>query len=132
MADYPNAAYTESKTGNILVTNYSDAAKSNNDYETPETVAISRDIEHKRQDISDTLDALKEKLSPQVLMEQAKEHAKEAASDALDHAKDSVKDEISHKVEDIRETVSDAMHNAADTVGDVVHNVSETVSNAVQ
>ena len=136
MADHPGADST-TNTGvpaiNTLVTNYNDTPAATAAEEvTPETAAIRSDIEHTRQDISDTLDALKEKLSPQVLMEQAKEHAKEVASDALDHAKESVKDEISHKVEDVKESVSDAMHNAADTVGDVVHNVSETVSNAVQ
>ena len=125
MADHPIGTISNHNSGGTLTTAAADDV-------TPETAAMRTDIEHTRQDISDTLDALKEKLSPQVLMEQAKEHAKEVATDALDHAKETVKDEFSHKVEDVKESVSDAMHTAADTVGGVVQNVSDTVSNAVQ
>lgn len=99
--------------------------------ETAEMMTIQTDIEHTRHDIADTLEALKEKLSPQVLLDQAKEHAKEVATDAIDHARDSVKENISHAVEGVKDSVGDAVHNAADTVGSIVHNVTDTVSDAV-
>lgn len=113
--------------------------------ETETVVLITQrhEIEHTRQDISATLDALKEKLSPTVLLDQAKEHAKEVAVDALDQAKENVKDNITAKVEDVKDTVGTALHNASDTVSDavstakdkvadVMHNVSGTVTSAVQ
>ncbi len=111
--------------------------------ETVVLIAQRHEIEHTRQDISATLDALKEKLSPTVLLDQAKEHAKEVAVDALDQAKENVKDNITAKVEDVKDTVGTAFHNASDTVSDavstakdkvadVMHNVSDTVTSAVQ
>lgn len=111
--------------------------------ETVMLITQRHEIEHTRQDISATLDALKEKLSPTVLLDQAKEHAKEVAVDALDQAKENVKENISAKVEDVKDTVGTAFHNASDTVSDavstakdkvsdVMHNVSDTVTSAVQ
>ncbi len=100
--------------------------------ETVEIVAIRSDIEHTRHDIEETLEAIKEKLNPQVVLEQAKEHARDVAVDALDAARDNVKESISATVENVKDTVGDAMHNAADSVSNAVQNVSDTVSNAVQ
>ena len=100
--------------------------------ETVEIAAMRTDIEHTRHDIEDTLEAIKEKLNPQVVLEQAKEHAKEVAVDALDHARDSVKESVSATVENVKDSVGGAMHSAADAVGNAVQNVSDTVSNAVQ
>ena len=100
--------------------------------ETVEIVAIRSDIEHTRHDIEETLEAIKEKLNPQVVLEQAKEHARDVAVDALDAARDNVKESVSATVENVKETVGGAMHSAADTVSNAVQNVSDTVSNAVQ
>ena len=100
--------------------------------ESVEIVAIRSDIEHTRHDIEDTLEAIKEKLNPQVVLEQAKEHARDVAVDALDAARDNVKESVSATVENVKDTVGGAMHNAADAVGNAVQNVSDTVSNAVQ
>ncbi len=100
--------------------------------ETVEIVAMRSDIEHTRHDIEETLEAIKEKLNPQVVLEQAKEHVRDAAVDALDAARDNVKESVSTAVENVKDTVGDAMHNAADAVSNVVQNVSDTVSNAVQ
>lgn len=100
--------------------------------ETVEIAAMRTDIEHTRHDIEETLEAIKDKLNPQVVLEQAKEHARDVAVDALDAARDNVKESVSATVENVKETVGGAMHNAADAVGNAVQNVSDTVSNAVQ
>lgn len=100
--------------------------------ETVEIVAIRSDIEHTRHDIEETLEAIKEKLNPQVVLEQAKEHARDVAVDAIDAARENVKESVNATVENVKDTVGGAMHSAADAVGNAVQNVSDTVSNAVQ
>jgi ElaB/YqjD/DUF883 family membrane-anchored ribosome-binding protein len=66
-----------------------------------------------RAELGDTLEAIKEKLNPHTLMEQAKESVREAtigrAQDAVGHAVDSVKETAS----DVADTAREAVRSAA-------------------
>jgi hypothetical protein len=94
---------------------------------TPETAAIRGDIEQTRVEMSGTIDAIQEKLDPEVLQEQAKDtirEAKEAAIEVADHAlqqaKEAVRGATIGKVEDMARY-------AGDTAGGWRHSFVETV-----
>src|SRR5690349_17725692 len=52
-----------------------------------ETEAIREDIEQTRAEMARTVDEIQARLNPETIVEQAKEAAKEKASDALDNVK---------------------------------------------
>lgn len=97
------------------------------DEETGE-IEVTRDgIEQTRSDMSGTIDAIKEKLNPQTLLQHAKDtihdatigRAQEAASHAVDTAKDavsSVVDTAQHAMSSARETVQGAGSSVIDTL----------------
>jgi hypothetical protein len=110
----------------ILPTDQNDAAGSSAE-QSPEEIRAN--IESTRAELSDTINALQEKLSPQDIIEQAKntaveaatqviDHAKESIAETLDHAKDSAKEAATEVVDHTKQTVHDA------TVGKVEHMVS--------
>jgi len=82
---------------------------------TPETAAIREDIEQTRAEMGGTIDAIQEKLDPEVLQEQAKDtirEAKEAAIEVADHAiqqaREAVRGATIGKVEDMARYAGDA------------------------
>lgn len=88
---------------------YDDSADEEEDAE----IEITRvQIVQTRAELGDTLEAIKEKLNPHTLMEQAKESVREAtigrAQDAVGHAVDSVKETAAGVADTARETVSSA------------------------
>jgi ElaB/YqjD/DUF883 family membrane-anchored ribosome-binding protein len=94
---------------------------------TPETAAIRGDIEQTRAEMSGTIDAIQDKLDPEVLQEQAKDtirEAKEAAIEVADHtlqqAKEALRGATIGKVEDMARY-------AGDTAGGWRHTFVETV-----
>lgn len=72
-----------------------------------ETREIRVEIEQTRTELSGTIDAIQEKLDPQVLTEQAKEVATHAIRDATEHAKEAVKDATVGKVEQMASSTVD-------------------------
>lgn len=75
--------------------------------ETDETEELREEIEQTRSELSETLTAIEEKLSPQSLMEQAKEAAHEAVGDAVDQTKEAVHEATIGKVEHMVSNVGD-------------------------
>lgn len=67
--------------------------------ETDETLDIREDIEQTRADLSETINAIQERLNPQTLVEQAKDSVRETATDMVDHAKETVRDATIGKAE---------------------------------
>jgi len=77
-----------------------------------------------RAEISDTIDALKEKLNPQRLMEQAKETVREATIGRAQQA-------MSNAVDTAKETVGTAMDTAKEAAGTAVDRTKQVMSSAV-
>lgn len=77
-----------------------------------EATAIRSDIEQTRANMSETINALQEKLDPERIAAQVKEKVKETAGDAVDAAKESVRDATVGRAERM-------VSNVADTISDV-------------
>ena len=78
---------------------------------TDEVRAARAEVENTRAELTSTIDALKEKLSPATLVAEAKEATIGAAQ---------------HAVGDAVESAKEAAHNVVDSAKDVVHNVVDT------
>jgi len=116
----------------------------------PDIEAARAQVEQTRAEMSGTIDAIKEKLNPQTLMQHAKEtvreatvgRAQEAMSKAMDatrsavgSAVDTTKEALGSAVESTREVVSDAMDSARTVVnsaGDRVQDVSWTMMDTIR
>jgi ElaB/YqjD/DUF883 family membrane-anchored ribosome-binding protein len=79
---------------------------------TVEATAIRSDIEQTRADMTETINALQEKLDPDKIAAQVKEKVKESAGDAMDAAKDTVRDATIGRAERM-------VSNVADSISDV-------------
>lgn len=84
--------------------------------------AIRAGIEQTRAEMSQTINAIQEKLNPQVLMDQAKDTLQDAASNILSAAKDSVREATVGRVEDMVSNVADT---AKDTGGNFVQMIKD-------
>ncbi|MDQ3704015.1 MAG: DUF3618 domain-containing protein [Chloroflexota bacterium] len=84
--------------------------------------AIRAGIEQTRAEMSSTINAIQEKLNPQVLMDQAKDTLQDAASNIISTAKDSVREATVGRVEDMVSNVTDT---ARDTGGNFVQMVKD-------
>src|SRR5689334_21019799 len=86
--------------------------------ETPEIAAQVAEIEVTRTEMASTIDAIKEKLDPATLAQQAKENLREAtigrAQEAVGSAVDTAKEAVSNAVDTAKEAMSDAMDTARD------------------
>lgn len=82
-----------------------------------EEAQIRADIERTRAGMSETIDALQEKLSPERIMEQVKEKVQEQAADALDSAKQAVKDATIGKAGKLMDNVSESVGYATRKLG---------------
>ncbi|MBC8139584.1 MAG: DUF3618 domain-containing protein [Fibrella sp.] len=90
----------------------------------PEIEATKANIEHTRAEMSETINAIKEQLSPKRLVEDAKEAASEAVAEKVTEVKDAVMD----KVSDIAHGASDIAHNVVASVTGAAHSLGEKVS----
>ncbi len=90
----------------------------------PEIEATKANIEHTRAEMSETINAIKEQLSPKRLVEEAKEAASEAVSDKVTEVKDAVMD----KVSDIAHGAGEIAHNVVATVTGAAHSLGDKVS----
>lgn len=99
---------------------------------------IQAEIEHTRAEMSETIDAISEKLNPDVLKEQAKEMVKDATigkvqekvsnvtgavTDAMSSVKDTVTNAVGGATDSVSDHASDFGHSAGHMVGDAGHQV---------
>jgi ElaB/YqjD/DUF883 family membrane-anchored ribosome-binding protein len=100
------------------------------DVEVTEVEVTRARIEQTRSEMGETIDAIKEKLNPQTLAQQAKETVREAtigrAQEAASSAVDTAKEAVSGAVDTAREVVSGAV----DTAREAMSNVGETARDA--
>jgi len=99
-------------------------------------IKIRAQIEETRAGMSETINAISERLNPETLKEQAQEQveafadqAKERVEDIADQAKEKLKETVQETVQTAKDAVYDA------TIGkakDVMQNMSDTVSDAAQ
>src|SRR5438477_10435281 len=91
--------------------------------ETPEIAQQRAEVEQTRAAVTDTIEAIREKLSPHHLVEHAKETVREAtvgrAQEAVSNVVDTAKQAASN--------VADTAKQAASNVGQAVTNVGESV-----
>lgn len=106
--------------GDVYATALEDNSSAN-EAETPEEIEAR--ITQTRSELSDTINALQEKLNPERLKEQVTEQVKEQVHDHIQSAKDTVREATIGKAEQI-------MHNASDTIGNVARPVVEAVGRA--
>ncbi len=85
-------------------------------------------IEQTRADMSETLDAIKEKLNPQALMSQAKDTVTSVTSDAMQQAKDTVQEVVAGVTEQARSTIHDVAGDVVEQTKTTVHAVVTDVS----
>jgi len=101
---------------------------------TPETEAVREEIEQTRADMSSTIEAIQDRLDPEVLSEQAKETAHDVTDYAIREAKEAAREVAEHAIEQAREAVRDMTGQARTalrgaTIGKVetmAHTASET------
>lgn len=86
---------------------------------------IREQIQETRAGMSETIDAIQERLSPEVLKEQAKEQVAELA----DSAKEKIKETVQESVQTAKDAVYDATIGKA---GEAMQNLGETVGDAAQ
>lgn len=89
--------------------------------EDPDTEEIRVEIQQTRAELSDTIDAIQERLNPQVLMDQAKEQIAETKDHLVDQAKDAVREATIGKAEHM-------VRNATDTARDTGFSVLDTIT----
>jgi len=104
---------------------------------TTETEDLRREIEHTRTDMSGTLDAIQQRLNPEVIGEQAKDtasditaQAKEAALEVIDHALAEVKGQATEVLDQAREVLVEARVTAREVMGEAKVTAREAVEDA--
>jgi vacuolar-type H+-ATPase subunit H len=88
-------------------------------------------IEQTRTDISETLDAIKDKLQPQTLMHQAKATLQDVTSDVAQKARETVHSVVQEAREAIPEVAHNAVSSAVDTAKGAVGNAVDSAKDAV-
>lgn len=88
---------------------------------------IRADIEQTRAEMSDTIDALQEKLSPERIKDQVKEKVKEQASDAYESVKKATVGRVEKVMDNVSEKVSDVTRGASTAVKDTGSSIVETI-----
>lgn len=87
--------------------------------------ATRAQIEQTRSEMSSTIDAIKEKLNPQTLMDQAKDTVSVVTADAVQQAKDTVREVSANLAETAKSTIHDV---TADVVGQTKTTVHAVVT----
>jgi ElaB/YqjD/DUF883 family membrane-anchored ribosome-binding protein len=97
------------------------------------SVEVTRaQIEQTREEMSDTIEAIREKLNPQTLAEQAKEKVSDITTDVVEKAKSAVHDKVSGAVTEAKEAVGSAVSSVKETVGDAAGTVKDAGSTLVE
>jgi len=112
------------------------------DLDDPDTQEIRVEIEQTRTEMSGTLDAIQQRLSPETLTEQAKDVARDAAEQAKEAAQEVLKDAVrevkdaalqvtEHAVHEVKEAARDVTGQAKDAAWDAtVGRAEDAVSSA--
>jgi ElaB/YqjD/DUF883 family membrane-anchored ribosome-binding protein len=100
------------------------AGTSRTNEDTPEAAHIRSDIEHTRADLSETINALQEKLDPTRIAEQVKDQIREKATEAYDTAKTAVKEATIGKAEKIVSNVSETVTDMTGRAGTAIKSSS--------
>ena len=101
------------------------------DDEDREVIAVREEIEHTRAEMSDTLDAIQQRLNPETLTEQAKD----TAVDITAQAKEAALEVVNHALQEARSHSREAAHEASEQVkaavrGATIGKVENMVRNA--
>lgn len=102
------------------------------DNQTDDIQAQRAEIEETRCEMAGTLDAIKEKLDPGMLMDQAKEKVTDTANTVLQHAKETVHEATTDAVHQVKEIPHAAMDATKRAVGGAVDSAKETMRPAVE
>ena len=94
---------------------------------TPEAAHLRTGIERTRADMSETIDALQEKLDPARIAEQVKEQIREKAAEAYDAAKQSVKEATIGRAEKIVSSVSETVSDVTDRASTAVRDTGSSL-----
>lgn len=105
--------------GDVLESGPNDSG-GDNEGEDGNTEQIRAGIEQTRSEMADTINAIQEKLKPQVLMDQAKEKIQEATMEAFDHARDSVKEATVGRVEQMVSDVTDTAKGTSSSIVELI------------
>ena len=87
---------------------------------TQQTEEIRAEIEQTRAEMSQTIDAIQDRLRPERLMDEAKEQVTERVQEGVEQAKEAVRDATIGRVEDM-------VRNVGDTASDTRYTIVETV-----
>ncbi len=93
-----------------------------------EATQIRSGIEKTRSDLSDTIDALQDRLDPSKIAEQVKDQIREKATEAYDTAKTAVREATIGRAEKIMSSVSDAVSSVGETVTDMTGRAGTAMS----
>jgi ElaB/YqjD/DUF883 family membrane-anchored ribosome-binding protein len=94
----------------------SEGADDNTTLEIDEVVVARTRVEQTRAEMADTIEALKEKLEPQHLVDQAKETVREATIGKAQHVMDEAKDRAREAVDTVSYTARDYSTTIVDTI----------------
>jgi ElaB/YqjD/DUF883 family membrane-anchored ribosome-binding protein len=92
-----------------------------------EAAQIRSEIEQTRAGMSETIDALQEKLDPARIAEQVKDQLREKATEAYDSAKSAVREATIGKAEKIMANVSDTVSDLTERTGTAVKDSSSSI-----
>ncbi len=93
----------------------------------PEAAQIRSGIERTRVNLSETIDALQEKLDPARIAEQVKDQIREKATEAFDTAKSAVKEATIGRAEKIVSSVSETVSEVTGRAGTAVKDTGSSV-----
>ncbi len=98
----------------------------------PDTAEIRVEIEQTRTEMSGTLEAIGQKLSPDVLAEQAKDAAREAAQHAVREVKDAARDMTTDAKDAAYDATIGRAEQAVEATGEMARGVSSTVIETIK
>ena len=102
-----------------------DAAAADDPDATPETAALRGDIEQTRTEMSGTIDAIQDRLDPEVLSEQAKDTAQEVADRAIAQAKEAVQEVADRAIPQAKEAVQEVADRTIPQAKEAVQEVAD-------
>lgn len=111
-----------------------EAASPPSDAAEPEMIRV--EIEQTRVEMTETIDAIQQKLNPEVLLEQAKDAAMEAAEhaahQAAEHAKDAVREMTGQAQEAVREATIGKVEDMVQSAGDTASEARRTIVDLIR
>jgi Protein of unknown function (DUF3618) len=109
-----------------------DAAAADDPDATPETAALREDIEQTRTEMSGTIDAIQDRLDPEVLSEQAKDTAQEVADRAIAQAKEAVQEVADRAIPQAKEAIREVTDHAIAQTKEAIREVTAQTGAALR